>query len=128
LFGAEYPIEAASIMRIDPNSNPTPPSNPYHIARAYGVRPGGQVGQSGAVAGAAPVKPERPAPKLPTAAQALVAAVVPGGVEFREGAAGVHAGGEAQPSPPAFQMYKHPAEKNAAATAVQVGKRLDVQG
>ncbi|MCC6321453.1 MAG: hypothetical protein IT438_08485 [Phycisphaerales bacterium] len=112
------PILGITPMRIE---NPTNPTNPFHIARAYGVNP---------AARAAPSAPAQPIEKVagseqsrsPSAAQALVAAVVPGGVNFRED------GSAAQPSAPVIQMYRHPADKNAAATAVQVGRRLDVKG
>jgi hypothetical protein len=109
-------------MRIDPQSPATPPTNPYHIARAYGVRP--PTPAAGAVA---PVSPTRPVqPESPDGSRAegfrkLVAGVVPGGVSFE-------AGGTAQPSPAALPMYRHPADKNAAATAVSVGRSLDVRG
>ncbi|CAG0968997.1 hypothetical protein PHYC_01138 [Phycisphaerales bacterium] len=50
----------------------------------------------------------------------LVGAKVPGGVDFL-------ASGSA-PSSGALPMYRHPADKNAAATGVDLGRRLDLQG
>lgn len=106
------------------------PTNPYHIARAYGVQGGSNVG---------PVKPIQRAvttevqPVAPVSRdngagilrddnlQRVVAGVVPGGVSF-----GLD--GSAQPSGTALPFYRHPADKNAAATAVSIGRSLDVQG
>lgn len=53
------------------------------------------------------------------AARSLVAATVPGGADFAAPAGR----GEG-----AIQMYRHPADKNAAATAVSIGRSLDVNG
>ena len=89
------------------------PTNPYHLSRAYGVQ---------APAAISPVTGARP-DRLPSGAERLVAGVVPGGVDF--GAGGI---GDAKPSGAALPMYRHPADKNAAATAVNIGRRLDVQG
>lgn len=105
-------------MRIDTTNIPT---NPFHIARAYGAAP---AQRPQPIAPAGEVQTTRPgaAARPPGAVGSLVAGVVPGGVSFKED------GSTAQPSAPAIQMYRHPADKNAAATAVQVGRRLDVQG
>lgn len=116
-----------TINGANPGSFPT---NPYHISRAYGVQGG---------SGADRVKPvERavtteiqPVSRVSRdegagvlrdeGLQRLVAGVVPGGVSF-------NSSGGAQPSGAAMPFYRHPADKNAAATAVSIGRALDVQG
>ncbi len=113
-------------MRINPPNNGTPPTNPYHIARAYGVSPAGraapvakvtQVGAGTPSAAAAETQPSG----RPENLRRLVAGEVPGGVRF-------DAGGAGQPTEASLPMYRHPADKNAAATAVSVGRSLDVRG
>ena len=102
-------------MRVNGSNSGVPPTNPYHISRAYGLR-----GESGSGA-PAPAANVQPASQRSDGINKLVAGVVPGGVDFREG-------GSAQPSSSALPLYRHPADKNAAATAVSVGRRLDVSG
>ncbi len=106
------------------------PTNPYHIARAYGVQ-----GSSGAApvqpverAVTTPVQPVSPVSRDNGAGvlrdenlQRLVAGMVPGGVSF-------DSNGGAQPTGASLPFYRHPADKNAAATAVSVGRSLDVRG
>lgn len=109
-------------MRIDGS---LPPTNPYHIARAYGVQNAAgpaSVGQTASVNQASGVGRVGEAAKqvLPSAAQRLVAAVVPGRVDF--------SGATAQASAGTLAFYRHPADKNAAATSVTLGKSLDVSG
>jgi len=65
-------------------------------------------------------------PSTPAGGRSLIAATVPGGVSF---------GPETPVKPRAalnpagvYAMYQVPGEKNAAATAVNVGRSLDVQG
>jgi hypothetical protein len=58
--------------------------------------------------------------RLPTGADRLVAATVPGGVDF--------SGETPQPSQSTLPLYRHPADRNAAATAVGVGRFVDVSG
>ena len=84
----------------------------------------------------------QPAANRAKIAGRLVAAVVPGGVSFDvaspssigqigSGGASKTASGSAQtqqaPSraQPLLQMYKHPADKNIAATGVHVGRAID---
>lgn len=92
------------------------PTNPFHIARAYGA---------GTAAGARPAAPAA-APQGVHAARAnvarLSAGAVPGGVSFAaESGASASAG--------SLPLYRHPADKNAAATAVlSAGRTLDVTG
>jgi hypothetical protein len=95
------------------------PTNPFHISRAYAVQ---------APAGARPVV--RPLHATPGAeieasaridkARSLVAAVVPGRVDF--------SADEPVQTTGSLPMYRHPADKNAAATLVQVGRGVDVTG
>jgi hypothetical protein len=108
----------------------TPPTNPYHIARAYGVQAGGGIGAIKPVQRAVttPVQPVAPVARDAGAGalrdsnlQRIVAGVVPGGVSF-------DASGAGQPTGGALPLYRHPADKNAAATAVSVGRSLDVRG
>lgn len=94
------------------------PTNPFHISRAYGVQP--------PVRAAAPVAPVRVTPSSatsvdPAVASRLVAANVPGRVDF--------SGDAPKPSDvAAIPMYRHPADRNAAATGVSAGRTIDVRG
>ena len=113
-------------MTIKPPSNspaPLPPTNPYHIARAYGVQAPGRASGGSSSAAATTSSSSVPEAVRPEGVRKLVAGVVPGGVAF-------DAGGSAQPSSPgaSLPMYRHPADRNAAATAVSVGRSLDVRG
>ena len=107
--------------------NSIPPTIPFHVAQAYGVRPAVQTQQAAASrasenAQAAQIaQPSGPSAKLPSAAQKLVGATVPGRVDFSGST-------PTQTTDSSFQLYRHPAEKNAAATAVSIGRSLDVQG
>lgn len=118
-------------MRIDTNNSV--PTNPYHIARAYGVKNAspaapaqsarftGQAANTQAVQSPVVQSQGSGAQTLPSAAQRLVAAVVPGRVDF--------SGSTPQPGAGSgLQMYRHPADRNAAATGVMLGKSLDVSG
>lgn len=92
---------------------------PFHVARAYGLatRP--------APTPAAPVSPAAQATRTQSGRNEnlsrLIAAVVPGGIDFSS----------AEPTPSAgstLAMYRHPADRNAAATGVQAGRVIDVVG
>jgi hypothetical protein len=111
-------------------TSPISGSIPFHIAKAYGVQPGQRAGAAQQTQAAAPAGSVRGVDgaggKLPSAAQKLVGAVVPGKVDF-SGAAPAQVSGGAQASG-ALPLYRHPAERNAAATAVSLGKSLDVSG
>lgn len=97
-----------------------PPTIPFHVAQAYGVRPpAGPAARPGAAASPAATI-GGPSAKLPSAAQKLVGATVPGRVDF--------SGERPAPTGGAIPMYRHPADRNAAATAVSVGRSLDVSG
>jgi len=103
---------------IDPTGAPIP----FQVARAYGgsVRP---------VATTRPthvpdtrlggVNPTSPGPARSQGIARLVAAAVPGGVEF--------SGDGPVASPGALSLYRHPADRNVAATGVVVGRSLDVE-
>ncbi|MGD9693233.1 MAG: hypothetical protein AB7G17_09140 [Phycisphaerales bacterium] len=81
----------------------TGPTNPFHVAKAYTP--------NAVTAARAPSGPER-----------LVAAKVAGGVHF--GASSASPVGSAG----VYSMYAHPADRNAAATGVALGQKIDVAG
>ena len=103
------------------------PTNPFHISRAYAVAP------------AKPVAPPAPTPRVdagrsestsplasisrtgqtPTMRQ-LIAGVVQGGIDF--------SGDSPEPTGPVIAMYRHPADRNTAATGVHAGRMIDVSG
>ena len=93
-----------------------PPTTPFHIARAYGVGAPGVPAGSESVFSIGPSAPDGADARL----SRLIAAVVPGGVDF--------SGDSPAPSAGTLAMYRNPAEKNAAATAVALGRRVDVSG
>lgn len=70
-------------------------------------------------------KPASHAPKTPANPASLVAARVPGGVDFTDSPARAPA-----PQTPAqtIPLYRHPADRNTVATAVHAGRILDVNG
>jgi len=99
----------------------------FSLARAYGV-PGGPASVR-PVAPAAPAPPvgriapasdSPPRPERPDGLDRLVAAVVPGRVNFDGPAA---APGPGEPLP----FYRHPGDRNEAATAIRLGRGLDVE-
>lgn len=81
----------------------------FHIAQAYRAQMPGAA-QRGHAGGGAPAAPDR--------ARSIVAGAVSGKVSFSD----------AEPSreSAALSMYRHPADKNAAATAVSAGRMIDV--
>ena len=96
-------------MRIGPGMT-------SQIARAYGVQPPAQARRP--VAFTAPeAAPSDPKPAAPVAR--LVGAVVPGKVSFA---------GETPTHDGAIALYRHPADKNAAATGVSAGRLVDITG
>lgn len=125
--------------------DPIPPTLPFHLAKAYGVKPASPARAAVTVTPIAPgvdrIDTARPATsgtdkadlasakKTATLRERLVAAVVPGGVSFENGSA--------RPSTPVVRtgpatdrlpFYRHPADKNAAATAIDLGSRIDTSG
>lgn len=110
-------------MRIDSQISPT---IPFHVAKAYGTSPNAQVSRTQGVSGPgatnAPQNVQKdavPQARLSSAGQSLVAGVVPGRVDFS---------GDQPRQATSLSMYRHPADRNAAATAVNVGRSLDVSG
>lgn len=124
-----------------------PASIPFHVARAYGLgqRPASQIE-------AKPTATTRPAfnidapvvqpsarpttqPTKSSKVAKLVAASVPGSIRF-DATNSVDTFTKANPTskpasaaaPESFQLYRHPADKNAAATAVNAGRSIDLQG
>ncbi len=124
-------------MRIDAAAGP---SNPYHLSRVYGVKTPAPTAPAAPAANIARVGITRPAeavgPRAADSAQGvqpvanvdrtaasasinrLIAAVVPGRVDF--------SGDVPQASPAPLAFYRHPADKNAAATGVQLGRTIDL--
>lgn len=118
-------------MQINASNSSIPATIPFHVAKAYGVTPAAQVSRINAPGSVGPANASQNVQKteaadsaqtsgLSAAGQRLVAAVVPGRVDF--------SGAEPTQSQPTLAMYRHPADKNAAATGVAVGRKLDVAG
>ncbi|MCC6661865.1 MAG: hypothetical protein IT437_13375 [Phycisphaerales bacterium] len=98
-------------MTIDPISSPS-----LRLAQAYGVAARGptratvrRVDEPGTLARVEAVRPR---------GAGITAAVVPGRVDFSASDPAHDAG--------AIPMYRHPADRNAAATAIQAGRVIDV--
>lgn len=92
-------------------------TNPFHIARAYGLQ---QARPAQVMRTAAPAMPAAPA-LTPNNIARLSAGIVPGGISFSADEAAVPTN--------TYPLYRHPADKNAAATAVlSAGRRIDVTG
>lgn len=113
-------------MRIDAAAGP---SNPYHLSRIYGVKapaptaPVANIAQAGTARPANAAQGVQPVANVDRAAASasinrLIAAVVPGRVDF--------SGDVPQASPAPLAFYRHPADKNAAATGVQLGRTIDL--
>lgn len=107
------------------------PTNPYHIARAYAsgpLKPVAPVPPVSRVVGNTPaatlsarsVQAGSVTPSMNTNVRRLVAGTVPGKVDF--------SGDVPRQTGPAIAMYRHPAEKNAAATSVNAGRLIDLNG
>lgn len=114
-----------------------PGSLPLRLAQAYGVPPPQRLAPAQPPAAGKPASPAQPAkrtqavagariatPEIPADTSrrlsALVAARVGGQIDFTAAGQPVAAG--------ALPLYRHPADKNAAATAVSAGRSLDVTG
>ncbi len=105
---------------------------PFHIAKAYGVsqvkpvqrvpaiQGGGKLRVTGT--GREPIEANLDGVNRASGAgmSRLVAAVVPGSVGFD--------GSQATARPASMAFYTHPADQNAAALAINVGRSLDVRG
>ena len=115
-------------MQINGNNQASLLARMYGTGAAAPVKaasPTGVVGKVGPAKPAAPVDKAEVKGRAP-AMNALVAAVVPGKVDFsgestKPTTAGLGAGGT-------YQMYRRPTDKMEAAIAVSVGRGLDVQG
>ena len=90
---------------------------PFHAAQAYARN----ASRPAAVEPASPARnPTSEVSRLYTpAVRRLVAATVPGGVDF--------SGDQPRPATASLPLYRHPADRNAAATGVELGRSLDVQ-
>ena len=94
------------------------PTIPFHVARAYGV---GARTPTPAVETQRVSQPEMSREDAAREKLArLIAARVPGGIDFSSD--------EPMPSESAIPMYRHPADRNAAATGVVAGRVIDVVG
>lgn len=99
-----------------------PPSIPFHISRAYGVPGTRAPARVPGQASAAPVAPSgSSAPAGIAVTGGLLAAKVAPPIDFEE------------PQPPPSEpgqlaFYRHPADRNSAATEAAVGRGLDVTG
>lgn len=100
-------------MRIEP-------SNPFHISRAYGVQPPASAARVEAPITAAPASEPSAAARAGAGAAKLVAGVVPGRIDF--------SGDAPTQNTSAIAMYRHPADRNAAATGVSAGRLIDIKG
>ena len=104
----------------------TPPSNPFHLARAYAVAPPEAVRAETPLAPVSPVTrrepADSPARRQPSNVDRLVAARVPGRIDF-DTATGAPA---PDPRTHAIPLYRHPADLNAAATTVHAGRTIDL--
>jgi hypothetical protein len=100
------------------------PTNPFHIARAYQI--GGTARSTGNGATMHTARVERSStagsvtPSMNVNTRRLVAGSVPGKIDF--------SGGVPTQSVAALPMYRNPAEKNAAATGVNAGRMIDIEG
>ena len=120
-YSADPPPIPGVPMRIDPNQ-PALSFAAFNAARAYGPASAGAISPARAVPAVRVVGgSEESEQRLPTPAQRLVAAVVPGRVDFSESQPKPLGGADAS-----LPLYRHPADKNAAATGVAVGRTLDV--
>jgi hypothetical protein len=125
---------------VTPASGPSG-SIPFRVAQAYNVQAGSAAGRLSAAPAARSVAPPAQRVSVPPAvpapaqapaqavdrapAQRLVAAVVPGAVDFSADSPRPTARDSANARLP---MYRHPADKNAVATSILVGRRLDISG
>lgn len=91
------------------------PTHLFHVSRAYATQAPLRVKAVDAPPPIAKIEPEQA-----SGASRLVAGVVKGRIDF--------SGETPAPDATALAMYRHPADKNAAATAVDAGRMLDVTG
>jgi len=99
------------------------PSIPHHIARAYAVRPPASIAAPRLGAGVARTATPSSFPvqtRYSASMAGLIGARVPGGIDF--------SGSTPRPGAHTLPLYRHPADRNAAATGVHAGRMLDVEG
>lgn len=105
------------------------PTNPYHISRAYQVEAPLRITPTSRASIARAIGTDPAAETQPTAkAQApertglnrLVAGVVDGSVDF--------SGDQPQPGSTSLPLYTNPADRNAAAVGVSLGRMIDISG
>lgn len=102
---------------------PAAPTNPFHISRAYQTATPGGVRTALTTPAEflrASAAPGSSTPLTNTATRRIIAGIVPGKIDF--------SGASPAPSGPALPLYRHPADKNAAATAIDAGRMIDVEG
>ncbi len=110
-------------MRID---STIPPTTPFHVARAYNARAVEAVSNRLFTTAVDPVarigQQQQPAvTQDDSQIRRLVGGIVPGAVNFDD------ATGQPAPSRSgALALYRHPTDRNVAATGVHVGRALDV--
>ena len=92
----------------------TSSSIPIHIARAYGVEQAINVSRAFDRADATA---SEKSPNDSASTRQLIAGLVPGSVDF--------SADQPTASAPALAMYRHPADRNAAATNVDAGRVID---
>jgi len=115
---------------IDPSQS----SDPFKIASAYGAKPirvrpvpADPQARGTNAAGLSPSqKPAQQAGGITRGADQLLAGSVTGQVDFMAGPPTQTAKPREAASTIAF--YRHPADANAAATSIDLGRRLDVEG
>ncbi|MAY74884.1 MAG: hypothetical protein CMJ31_09270 [Phycisphaerae bacterium] len=137
--------EATRGVGYSPTVTSIPPSLPFHLAKTYGVSApaGGSARPSAAssrpvaraVGGTSqtPTVSELPSLRASKAVRSLIAARVPAeGVAPSSVAASSFASSSFASSGGAsgggIPFYRNPADQNAAATAIDVGRSLDVEG
>lgn len=113
------------------NSLSAAPTIPFHVARLYGARPTASVQPARGADTIAAITPTNSGDAAASGKlDRLVGAVVPGRVSFDEvslsgGLAATERGGAPRAVLP---FYTRPGDRQEAATAIQVGRRLDVAG
>ncbi len=117
------PCYALLVRRADMQI--TPNNIPFHIARAYGQSPPPPIARTNPTLSVGDVHRDdvvdlKVSPSTPVASQ-LVAAKVEAPVHF---ASSDNTSGSRETIP----FYRHPADRNSAATSIVAGKVLDVSG
>lgn len=126
---SEIPLHAASVQRARAAGLPVAPrpaaaTPPSLDARAAAVRDVATLRPAEAIA---PTQ-RAEAPAAASRLERLVAATVPGRMDFDDPRVTSATSLTTGAGGGAFSMYTRPGDKNAAATAVSVGRSLDIQG